>query len=141
MRRQIKDCLMMADRKTGEITIREAHPSDEAEWRLLWAGYNAFHEAIVADDITSLTWRRIIDPDAPMIGRVAEDGGRPVGFSISVLHEGTWVKTPVCYLEDLFVSPAYRGKGIGRMLIRDLLDLAVTRGWSRLYWHTRQDNP
>jgi GNAT superfamily N-acetyltransferase len=132
---------MIANRKTGEIMIRQAHPADEADWRLLWEGYNAFHETVVADEITSLTWRRMLDPDVPMIGRIAKDGGRPVGFSISVIHEGTWEKTPLCYLEDLFVSPNDRGKGIGRMLIRDLLNLAAVRGWSRLYWHTRQDNP
>jgi GNAT superfamily N-acetyltransferase len=132
---------MVADPKIGQITVREALSSDEADWRLLWAGYNAFHQAVVADEITSWTWRRIVDPETPMIGRVAADGGRPVGFSISVLHEGTWVKTPICYLEDLFVSPGCRGKGIGRMLIEDLLDLAAQHGWSRLYWHTRQDNP
>ena len=127
--------------KTGEIGIREAFPSDEADWRLLWAGYNAFYQEVVADEITSWTWRRILDPRAPMVGRIAEAGGRPVGFSICVLHEGTWVKTPIGYLEDLFVSPGCRGKGIGRMLIEDLLALAAKRGWSRLYWHTRRDNP
>ena len=132
---------MTANRKFGETVIREAHPADEADWRLLWAGYNAFHEAVVADEITSRTWRRIIDPDTPMIGRMAEEGGTLVGFSICVLHEGTWVKTSICYLEDLFVSPGHRGKGIGRMLIEDLLGLAAVCGWSRLYWHTRQDNP
>lgn len=76
-----------------------------------------------------------------MIGRMARRGGEIVGFSISVLHEGTWVAAPVCYLEDLFVAPACRGAGVGRALIEDLVRLGKEKGWSRLYWHTRHDNP
>jgi len=121
--------------------IRDMRPSDEAGWRRLWDGYNAFYEASVAPEITSRTWQRILDPGSPVLGRIAEAGGDPVGFSLSVLHEGTWVTGPVCYLEDLFVEPAVRGRGIGRKLIQDLLDQARGQGWSTLYWHTRADNP
>lgn len=127
---------------TGEpLLIADAAPQDEAAWRRLWAGYNAFYETEVGADITARTWARILDPSVPMIVRMARRGGEPVGFSISILHEGTWVAAPVCYLEDLFVDPACRGGGIGRALIADLVRLGKERGWSRLYWHTRQDNP
>ena len=63
------------------------------------------------------------------------------GFSVSVLHDGTWVPNPVCHLEDLFVDPMFRGKGVGRRLIQDLINLAKERNWSSLYWHTREGNP
>lgn len=123
------------------LLIDDARPQDEAAWRRLWAGYNAFYETEVGADITARTWARILDPSVPMIGRIVRRGSAPVGFSISILHEGTWVAAPVCYLEDLFVDPACRGGGIGRALIADLVRLGRERGWSRLYWHTRQDNP
>jgi ribosomal protein S18 acetylase RimI-like enzyme len=57
-----------------------------------------------------------------------------------VLHSGTWTVDPVCYLEDLFVDPEHRGRGIGEALIRDLVATAKSKGWSRLYWHTRNSN-
>lgn len=76
-----------------------------------------------------------------MFCHLARRGGQSVGFSISVRHEGTWVTAPVCYLKDLFVDPACRGGGIGRRLIADFVRLGKENGWSRLYWHTRQDNP
>ena len=63
------------------------------------------------------------------------------GFSVSILHDGTWTTAPICYLEDLFVDPEYRGRGFGRLLIQDLVDRAKSRGWSRLYWHTQAANP
>lgn len=124
-----------------DVKLRNLRSGDEQAWRGLWAGYNAFYDATVAPEITSLTWQRILDPDSPLLGRTIETDQGIVGFSLSVTHDGTWVSGKVCYLEDLFVGPAQRGAGFGRLLIQDLVDLAQTRKWSTLYWHTRQDNP
>lgn len=122
------------------ITVRAASAADEPRWRELWAGYNAFYEAAVPEPITQATWRRILDPAIPILGRVAVADGRVVGFSNSVLHESTWAPAPICYLEDLFVDPVMRGKGAGRLLLQDLVELARQRGWPTLYWHTRGNN-
>lgn len=126
---------------SDHLIIRDANTADEAAWLALWAGYNAFYEASVAPEVTARTWQRILRTDSALTCRVADMDGTVVGFSISLLHEGTWVVEPVCYLEDLFVDPSCRGKGIGRKLIEDLVTSGKSQGWSRLYWHTRQDNP
>jgi len=123
------------------ICIRDAAPDDEPEWRRLWDGYNKFYKAHVDPEITSHTWARIIAPGSMVIGRIAEVDGLIRGFSISILHEGTWTLTPICYLEDLFVDPVCRGQGIGRALIQDLMNRARKENWSRLYWHTQHNNP
>jgi GNAT superfamily N-acetyltransferase len=122
------------------MEIRDIRRADEEGWRRLWAGYNAFYEVTVPAEVTEATWRRLLDAGAPLIGRIAELDGRPAGFSLSVLHLSTWTTTDVCYLEDLFVDPVVRGAGVGRALIRDLIELGRARGWSRLYWHTRAGN-
>lgn len=124
-----------------DILIREVAATDEDSWLPLWGGYLAFYETSLPKEVTSATWRRILDPASPIFCRVAELDGRVSGMAVYVLHEGTWVTTPLCYLEDLFVDPEERGKGIGRSLLADLVALARHRGWSRLYWHTRRDNP
>jgi ribosomal protein S18 acetylase RimI-like enzyme len=62
------------------------------------------------------------------------------GFTVCVLHPGSWTIAPACYLEDLYVDPDLRGHGIGRALIEDLIGMARDNGWSRIYWHTRQSN-
>jgi len=123
------------------ILIRDVALADRDAWFSLWAGYNAFYASTISPHISERTWQRMLDPNVPLFGRVAELEGRVAGFSLAVLHEGTWVDAPICYLEDLFVDPASRGAGIGRRLIEDLIALARSRGWSRLYWHTREDNP
>ncbi len=122
------------------MKMRDLHARDEADWLRLWSGYLSFYESKLPNDVTNFTWQRAIDPHSSIIGRVAELDGEIIGFSLSVLHSGTWTKEPICYLEDLFVDPSSRGSGAGRALIQDLVDLAKERDWSRLYWHTRQDN-
>jgi GNAT superfamily N-acetyltransferase len=123
------------------ILIRDPLPADETAWRELWSQYNAFYEASIAEIVTARTWQRMLDPASTIFGRLAVADSQVVGFSVSLLHESTWTIGPVCYLEDLFVAPKFRGRGIGRLLIQELVDRAKSNGWSRLYWHTRANNP
>ncbi|HBQ7842244.1 TPA: GNAT family N-acetyltransferase [Klebsiella aerogenes] len=123
------------------IDIREPADRDYSAWRALWEGYTQFYNSPQPETVTEYTWRRLLDPQSPVIGRVAVVDGEVLGFAICVLHEGTWVTTPVCYLEDLFVAPKARGRGVARTLIQTLQAEGEKQGWSRLYWHTRHDNP
>lgn len=122
------------------MLIRDAFPSDEAAWRQLWAGYVAFYEADVPEEVTARTWERLIRRQDGFFCRVAETESQACGFSLSVIHAGSWTAEPICYLEDLFVAPERRGRGIGEALIRDLVTTAKAKGWSRLYWHTQASN-
>lgn len=120
--------------------IRPAEPSDEESWRRLWAAYCDFYGAEVSEDVTAATWRRILDPEAPIDAFVAVVDGRVEGFANIVLHQFTWSEQPTCLLEDLFVSPMVRGRGVGRQLIDHVLSRARHEGWARVYWHTQADN-
>jgi GNAT superfamily N-acetyltransferase len=51
----------------------------------------------------------------------------------------TWHDT-VCYLQDLFVDPRLRGRGVARALIEAVAGAARERGAERLYWHTQDHN-
>jgi len=121
-------------------TIRSALPSDKAAWRELWRGYCEFYNADLSDAVTDHTWKRILDPDSAIMCIVAEVDGRVYGFANCVVHENTWEIQPVCYLEDLFVTPSARGRGIGKALIEWLRNAMRAEGWARLYWTTRENN-
>ena len=123
------------------IEIREPARHDKAQWLSLWQDYTRFYGSPQPAEVTEYTWQRMLDAASPMLGRFAVVDGNVVGFAICILHEGTWVKTPICYLEDLFVAPQMRGQGIARTLIQALQTEGKEKGWSRLYWHTRTDNP
>lgn len=120
--------------------IRNATPADEAAWRILWQGFLDYYDHALDPAITANTWARLMDPACTMKVRLAVVDGVPLGFAIHQHHPSTWVIGSDCYLEDLFVSPAARGKGLGRALINDLIDLARANGWHRLYWHTDATN-
>ncbi|MBL8332745.1 MAG: GNAT family N-acetyltransferase [Rubrivivax sp.] len=62
--------------------------------------------------------------------------GRPevVAFALFFTNFSTFLAQPGLYLEDLFVRPAHRGKGIGEALLRRLARLAVDRGCGRFEW-------
>ena len=114
---------MISPQETGGLAIRDPRPVDEADWRRLWSGYCAFYETEVPEAVTAATWGRMLAPGSPLFGRIAEWDGQVAGFTVSVLHEGSWTTKPCCYLEDLFVAPDFRGKGIARALIEDQLKL------------------
>lgn len=124
----------------ASLVIRDATAADEAAWRGLWNQYLAFYKVDLADDVTAHTWARILDPSSRVAMRVAEVESVLAGFAIHHFHDSTWVKTPDCYLEDLFLDATFRGRGIGRALIDDLIAISRAKGWSRLYWHTDRGN-
>lgn len=122
------------------LQIRDAQPQDQADWLKLWSDYLAFYNVDLAEEVTAHTWARVMDPVSRLSMRLAVLDGQTVGFAIHHFHDSTWVKTPDCYLEDLFIDGTIRGKGIGRALIDDLIAISKEKGWSRLYWHTDENN-
>jgi GNAT superfamily N-acetyltransferase len=58
----------------------------------------------------------------------------PVGFALYFHNFSTFLAKPGIYLEDLYVQPAHRNKGIGKAVLRHLARLAVERGCGRLEW-------
>jgi GNAT superfamily N-acetyltransferase len=65
---------------------------------------------------------------------IARVGSEPVGFAVWFHTFSTFLSRPGLYLEDLFVLPAWRGRGIGRALMGHLARVAVERGCGRMEW-------
>jgi GNAT superfamily N-acetyltransferase len=65
---------------------------------------------------------------------IAEVDDAPAGFALFFHNYSTFLGRPGIYLEDLFVRPAARGRGLGRALMIALAKLAVERGCGRFEW-------
>jgi len=66
---------------------------------------------------------------------IAEWQGEPAGFALFFHNYSTWQARRGLYLEDLFVRPAFRGRGVGRALLEHLAAVAVARGCGRFEWN------
>ena len=60
--------------------------------------------------------------------------GEPAGFAVWFHNYSTFLSRRGLYLEDLFVLPDRRGRGVGRALLRHLAGIAVARGCGRMEW-------
>ena len=65
---------------------------------------------------------------------IGEFEGKPVCFALFFQNFSTFIGRPGIYLEDLFVMPEVRGKGIGKIMLSFLAGLAIERGCARLEW-------
>ena len=122
------------------ITVRPAAAQDYARWRELFDDYNRFYEREPDDPVANHVWSRIMDASAPVHAAVALVDGRLVGITNYLLHESTGTTQPVCYLQDLFVDPSIRARGVGKALIDYVLAEMRRNGWQRVYWATRETN-
>jgi len=122
------------------ILIRALSPAERAIWEELWTGYLDFYDTKLSQKTKSLTWARLHDPSEPMYLLAASLAGRVVGIVHYLYHRSCWTVGDYCYLQDLFVAPDARGKGVGAALIRQVESVARAAGASRIYWLTKEDN-
>ncbi|MBB3236300.1 GNAT family N-acetyltransferase [Phyllobacterium endophyticum] len=123
------------------VEIRPLQKSDEAEWRRLWAGYLAFYETTVAEEVYRTTFARLISGAGNEYrGFIACLEAKPVGLAHYLFHRHNWSIEDVCYLQDLYADPQVRGKGVGRALIEAVHGEAIKAGAHSVYWMTNKDN-
>lgn len=121
------------------ITIRPATIADAPLIHgliLELADYEKLSHEVVA---TEESIRRHLFGDPAIGGRAAEAvigelDGRAEGFALFFTSYSTFLGRPGLYLEDLYVRPASRGRGLGRALLCHLAALALERGCGRLEW-------
>ena len=121
--------------------VRDATPADFEAWRALYRGYADFYEVEQTDEMAERVWGWILDPAHEVHAIVAEDDeGRLVGIAHYRPVARPLAASIGCYLDDLFVSPAARGSGVGGALLAELRRRARANGWSVVRWITAADN-
>ncbi|MFZ5662761.1 MAG: GNAT family N-acetyltransferase [Pseudomonadota bacterium] len=103
------------------------------------AEYEKLAHEVVADEAGLAEQLFGARPAAEVV--IAEADGQPAGFALFFHNFSTFLGRRGLYLEDLYVRPAFRGRGLGLALMRHLARLAVERGcgrfeWSVLDWNT-----
>ena len=117
------------------LNIRRARPG-EAGLVLAFVRELAEYEKLLHElEATEADIAEALFSESPLLFcDIAEWNGEPVGFAVWFLNFSTFSGRHGIYLEDLFVRPSHRGKGIGKALLVHLAKECVTNGWSRLQW-------
>lgn len=123
-----------------ELIFRPITDSDREAWLELWDGYLKFYKEDLPQAQTELTWSRFFEDSFNLHGFVVEVDGVVAGLAHCSFTNSTWLEKPDLYLEDLFVSPAFRRQGLGEFLIQRCAEFALASGARRLYWQTQRSN-
>jgi len=132
----------MARAVSGEILIRFATAADcPLLLRLIreLAVYERAPDAVVASEEDLRQHGFGTDPQFEAI--LAFLDGEPAGVALFHTRFSTWLGRPGMFLEDLYVTEAARGQGVGRRLMARLAGIAVERGWGRIDFHVVDWNP
>jgi GNAT superfamily N-acetyltransferase len=120
------------------IEVGPLRPDDRVAWEVLARGYKAFYRDPMPDEAYEATWRQLA-AGTGFYGLGALLDGQLAGIAHYLFHPAFW-SGEACYLQDLFVDEAVRGRGVARALIERVAGAARDRGADRFYWHTREDN-
>jgi GNAT superfamily N-acetyltransferase len=132
---------MTSTAPTSALHIRPATPADIPEILAFireLAEYERAPEQAVAkhEDLMRDGW----GPAPKFRVVMAEWEGAAAGFALFFYNYSTWQGRPGLYLEDLFVRPAFRGKGIGKALLLHLAEIAVRENCGRFQWQVLDRN-
>jgi GNAT superfamily N-acetyltransferase len=120
-----KNGLTIRKARVGEAGLVFSFIRELAEYEKLLHEVEATEEAIDA----------ALFSDAPrLFCDIAEWDGQPVGFAVWFINFSTFAGKAGIYLEDLFVRPSHRGKGIGKALLQHLAQTCVGNGWGSVRW-------
>jgi GNAT superfamily N-acetyltransferase len=117
------------------ITIRRARKSEVGLIFSLIRELAEYDKLLHEFEATEVDIDAALFSDSPrLFCEIAEWNGEPVGFAVWFLNFSTFSGRSGLYIEDLFVRPEHRGKGIGKALLAYLAKLCVDHGWARLQW-------
>lgn len=117
------------------LVLRDARPEDAPHLVQLIAELAEYEKLADQARATAEDLRTALFGARPAAeALVAEVDGEPVGFALWFTTFSTFVGKPGLYVEDVYIRPAHRGRGIGKAIFRRLAQAAVERGFGRMEW-------
>lgn len=124
------------------VVIRDVAPEDRAAFLVMWDDFVAYDpDEPMFTGMGAVNWERLMDPANPFKGLVAVDeSGARLGFTLYLAFPFSFSRGDACYLQDLYVVRAARGRGIARSMITELAERGRKAGWFKIFWMTQPDN-
>ena len=122
---------------TGNITIRPATEADYPALLSLFGEFAAFER--VPEKMTNTMERMLAEKEHIRALVASDQRAGIIGYAAYFFGYYTWSGKSL-YLDDLFVKPAWRGKGTGTRLLREVIDLAKSSGCHLMRWQVSDWN-
>ncbi len=124
---------------TVKVLVPQTH--DKPQWYELYRGYAEFYQVPMNDEIMDNVWSWIHDEANPFYAIVAKDENDSLlGFMHFRAMPSPLRGTTVGFLDDLFVIPKARGKGVVTALYDELKKQGKAKGWPLIRWITAENN-
>ncbi|HIF61543.1 MAG TPA: GNAT family N-acetyltransferase [Candidatus Pelagibacter sp.] len=120
--------------------IREIKLKDKEQWGKLYKSYAKFYEVEMNEKILQTVWNWLHDKNHEVEGLVYEVDGNIAGLAHYRRMPSPLRGQYIGFLDDLFVDPDHRGKGIGEKILNELKIISKSKGWNLTRWITRDDN-
>jgi GNAT superfamily N-acetyltransferase len=119
---------------SAAVHIRDAVPGDLPLIERFIRGLAEFERLSHEVTATPALLEKALFKEKKASALICEVGGKPAGFCIWFYNFSTFLGRPGIYIEDVFVDPAFRSRGIGREVFKHLARRAVKEGCGRLEW-------
>lgn len=124
-----------------DYTIRRVEQTDRRQWDGLYQAYADFYRVAQTSAMRDTVWAWLHDDSRETSGLVAEAAD---GTLLGLAHFRPFARplsaTTGGFLDDLFVDPEARGRGVADALIRRIEAIAKEKGWSVVRWITADNN-
>ncbi len=117
------------------LKIRFGRPDDAETIHRFISELAAYEREPDAVEVTpEILRRQMMSTKPPFECLIAEENRDPLGFALFFHNYSTWKGKPGLYIEDIYVPPVLRGRGVGNALIRELAQIARARDCGRMEW-------
>jgi len=123
------------------LTVSFLQQADRQQWELLYEGYADFYQVPMTEQIKTTVWDWIFNPQQPFHCLIAKDEW---GNGLGLMHVHAMMSPlrgcHVGFLNDLYVVPDARGRGVTDQLFKELELLAKAQQWPFVRWNTADNN-
>ena len=120
--------------------IRSIKLSDKKDWQKLYYGYADFYKVEMNQTILNIVWGWLEDEKHELNGLVCEFEEKIVALAHYRRMPSPLRGKNIGFLDDLFVSPDFRGLKIGEKIISTLKTISIDNGWGLIRWITCNNN-